>query len=65
MTPLEGRTSLLSMIEDCPLSDAEICRRAGVGTNTISNLRTYPKRSLMWPTVRALIEAMGHRIYVD
>lgn len=62
MIILEGKHSLLALIDECPLADIEICRRPGVGVNTISGMRSDPKRSLHWVTVRALVEAMGYKI---
>jgi len=60
---ITGRTSLLALIDREKaaqgLSDAELCRRAGVGSNTLSNLRHQPKRSLYAVNVIALVNAMG------
>ncbi len=60
---ISGRTSLLALIDREKaaqgLSDAEICRRAGVGSNTLSNLRHQPGRSLQSVNLIALVNALG------
>lgn len=59
-----GRSSLLSFIDARQaaegLSDAELCRRAGMGPNILYNLRKYPSRNLMAPTLIALVNALGY-----
>lgn len=62
MVEIEGKSSLLALIAACPLSEAEICRRAGVSPNTITNMRKEPRRDLRWSTARAIIEAMDYKI---
>jgi len=59
---ITGRTSLLALVDtrkaDLGLSDAEICRRAGISPNAIYNVRMYPKRLFNLTTALALIEAL-------
>lgn len=65
---LSGRTSLLALIDREKsaqrLSDAEICRRAGLGPNTLGNLRAYPNRSTHMTTLVALVNALGFDLCV-
>ena len=63
---ISGRTSLLNFIEEQKrvqgLSDAEVCRRAGMGQNVLGNLRCYPDRSTTTKTLIALVNAMGYEL---
>lgn len=61
---LDTRSDLLDLIAAAKaqlrISDAELCRRAGLSPNAICNLRAYPKRNLQWPSVVALTQACGY-----
>ena len=69
MSQITGRTSLYNLIErrrdELGISEAEICRRAGISPNAIYNIRTYPKRSFRLETVVALVEALGLKLVAE
>lgn len=62
MSKITGRTSLLQLIErrrdEMGITEAEICRRAGVSPNAIYNIRAYPSRLFNLRTAIALVEAL-------
>ena len=60
---ISGRTSLLALIDRevarQRISQAELCRRSGVGSNTLCNLRRGRSKNLNMATALALVNALG------
>lgn len=63
---ITGSSSLRALIDRekaaQKLSDAEICRRAGMNTNIMGNLRAYPRRRTQSATMIALVNALGYKL---